>query len=75
MPDSRPVGDVRDVLRSLNICRSTLYKLLRTDPDFPAPITICEKLTWFDDEVETYKASRPRRRYANHASQKGKRAV
>ena len=68
MSDLRPVGDVRDVLRRLNICRTTLYKLLRTDPDFPAPITIGDKLTWFVDEVEEYKLTRPRRRYADHAA-------
>ena len=68
MTDSRPVGDVHAVKRSLNICRTTLYKLLREDPDFPAPITIGTKLTWFLDEIETYKATRPRRRYADNAA-------
>ena len=60
----RPVGDVHDVKRSLNICRTSIYKLMREDPDFPAPFTILDKLSWFLDEVEDYKATRPRRRYA-----------
>ena len=65
MTDPRPVGDVHAVKRSLNVCRTTLYKLCREDPDFPAPITIGTKLTWFLDEIEAYKATRPRRRYAD----------
>ena len=64
MTDPRPIGDVRAVLISLNICRTTLYKLLREDPDFPAPITFCDKLSFFLDEIEAYKESRPRRKYA-----------
>ena len=67
MTNSRSIVDVSDVRRSLNICRSTLEKLLRTDPEFPAPITIAEKRQWFEDEIEDYKASRPRRRYADTA--------
>ena len=68
MTDSRPVGDMRDVQRSLNVCRTTLEKLLRTDPDFPAPIAIASKRLWFLDEVEEFKATRPRRRYADTAA-------
>ncbi len=66
MTDStRLVGDVHAVKRSLNICRSTLEKLLRTDPDFPAPFTIANKRQWFLDEIEGYKQAQPRRRYAD----------
>ncbi len=68
MTDPRPVGDVRAVRRSLNICRTTLYKLMREDPDFPAPFSIAGKLTFFLDEVEHYKATRPRRQYADSAA-------
>ncbi len=64
----RPVGDVHDVKRSLNICRSTLEKLLRTDPEFPAPITIANKRQWFLDEIEGYKQAQPRRHYADHVA-------
>ncbi len=63
MTDPRPVGDMRDVQRELNCCLTSDYKLMRTDPDFPAPFTILDKLTWFIDEIGTYKATRPRRRY------------
>ncbi len=66
MTDSiRPVGDVHAVERSLNTCRSTVEKLLRTDPEFPAPITIANKRQWFLDEIEGYKQAQPRRRYAD----------
>ncbi len=64
MTDPRPVGDMRDVQRSLNCCRTSIYKLMREDPEFPAPFTVLDKLTWFLDEVEAYKESRPRRIYA-----------
>ncbi len=63
MTESRPVGDMRDVQRLLNCCRTSIYKLMREDPEFPAPFTILDKLTWFLDEIESYKASRPRRIY------------
>ena len=69
MTDSmRPVGDVHDVRRSLNICRSTLEKLLRTDPAFPAPVMIADKRQWFMSEIEEWKVTRPRRRYADTAA-------
>ena len=63
MTPARPVGDMRAVQRSLNCCRTSVYKLMREDPEFPAPFTILDKLTWFLDEIEDYKASRPRRFY------------
>ena len=65
MNDPRPVGDMRAVQRSLNCCRTSIYKLMREDPAFPAPFTILDKLTWFLDEVEDYKVTRPRRQYAD----------
>ncbi len=68
MTDSRPVGDMRDLQRSLKCCRTSVYKLMREDPEFPAPFTVLDKLTWFLDEVEDYKASRPRRQYAGSAA-------
>ncbi len=67
MTDPRPVGDRHAVERALNVCRSTLEKLLRTDPDFPAPFDTATKRQWFLDEIETYKVTRPRRRYADTA--------
>ena len=63
MTDSRPVGDMRAVQRSLNLCRTTIEKLLRTDPEFPAPFDTATKRQWFLDEIEDYKVSRPRRIY------------
>ncbi len=68
MTPARPVGDLgdmRDVQRELNVCRTVVENLLRTDPDFPLPITIAAKRLWFMTEVAQYKASRPRRRYAD----------
>ena len=56
--------DMRELQRELNSCRSLVEKLLRTDPDFPQPITIGNKRQWFADEIEAYKESRPRRQYA-----------
>lgn len=68
MTDSRPVGDMRDVQVSLKTCRTSVYKLMREDPDFPAPFMILGKLSFFLDEIEEWKASRPRRRYADSAA-------
>lgn len=64
----RPVGDMRAVQLSLNCCRTSIYKLMREDPDFPAPFQVLDKLTWFLDEIEEFKATRPRRRYADSAA-------
>ena len=66
--DSRTLGDIHDGQRVLNVCRTVVEKLLREDPEFPAPITILSKRQWFLDEVEDYKVSRPRRRYAVSAA-------
>ncbi len=71
MTPARPVGDLgdmRDVQRELNVCRTVVENLLRTDPNFPQPITIATKRQWFMTEVAQYKASRPRRRYADSAA-------
>ncbi len=68
MPDPRPIGDMRAVQACLNTCRSLVEKLLRTDPEFPAPITIGNTRQGFMDEVEDYKASRPRRQYADNTT-------
>ena len=66
--DFRPLGDIHDVQRMLNVCRTVVENLLRTDPEFPAPMNIAKKRQWFLDEVEQYKATRPRRRYADSAA-------
>ncbi len=68
MTPARPVGDMHAVQRSLNCFRTSVYKLMREDPDFPAPFTILGKLSSFLDEIETYKATRPRRNYADDAA-------
>ena len=60
---------MRAVMPALNFkSRSSVYRLLREDPEFPAPFIIGKKLTWFMDEIETYKESRPRRQYADPAA-------
>ena len=60
--------DMRELQRELNSCRSLVEKLLRTDPDFPQPITIGNKRQWFVSEIARYKATRPRRQYADSAA-------
>ena len=68
-PDStQPVGDTHAAQRALNIGRTTLYSLLKNDPEFPKPIMIAGKLTFFMNEIETYKATRPRRQYSTLAA-------
>ena len=68
MTDPRPLGDIRAAMRALNCGRTSVYKLLREDPDFPAPIKIGDKLNFFLDEIEKYKVTRPRRRYADRTA-------
>ena len=64
MTDSRQLGGIGAVMATLNVkSRSSIYKKLRNDPDFLAPIQVIDKLEWFMDEIETYKESRPRRQY------------
>ena len=68
MSDTRQLGDIRKVQAALgDSCRSLIEKLLRNDPDFPQPINIGGKREWFLDEIEDYKATRPRRQYADTA--------
>ena len=69
MSDSRPVGDMRAVQREMNLGRTSIYKLMREDPSFPAPFTMgpVDKLTFFLDEIRTYMATQPRRQYAGTA--------
>ena len=65
MSDPRPLADMHAVMATLNVkSRSSIYKKLRNDPDFPAPIQVIDKLEWFMDEIEDYKVTRPRRQYA-----------
>jgi predicted DNA-binding transcriptional regulator AlpA len=48
----------------LNIkSRSSIYKLIRSDPEFPRPISILGKRQFFLDEVEAYVETRKRRQY------------
>ena len=69
MTNSRLLGDINAVRRALgNVCRSTIEKKLREDPDFPLPADIAYKRQWFMDEIETYKETRPRRQYADSAA-------
>ena len=55
------------VLQSMKCSRWKLWDLCRNDPDFPAPRMIAGKRSWFLDEIEDYKESRPRRQYADNA--------
>lgn len=68
MTNSEPLGDMHDVQRELNVCRTVVEKLLRNDPEFPAPMMIATKRQWFMNEIAIYKATRPRRQYADTAA-------
>ena len=69
MFESRPLGDIQAVLAALNEkSRSSIYRRLREDPDFPLPTRSGNKLQWFMDEIETYKVTRPRRQYADKSA-------
>ena len=64
-PDThRKIVTTGAVMRSLNCSRWKLWDLCRNDDDFPKPRMIAGKRSWFEDELEAYKDSRPRRQYA-----------
>ena len=64
----RKIIDAPDAMVSLNCSRWKLWDLCRNDPEFPAPRMIAGKRSWFIDELEAYKASRPCRQYAESAA-------
>ena len=45
----------------------SIYRYLRTNPDFPVPIRIGSRLAWRLSEVKAYVASRPRRQQRANA--------
>lgn len=57
---------IHDVLKKLGKSRSSLYAMLDCrsryfDAEMPRPIRIgTRSVRWFEDELETYLASRPR---------------
>ena len=63
-PTPRKIIDAPATQRSLNCSRWKLWDLCRNDPEFPPPREIAGKRCWFQDEIEAYKESRPRRIYA-----------
>ncbi len=68
--DPRPVGNITDVQRALNIGRSAIYRRLQDDADFPKPFKSGRWLTWFMDDVYAYRSSRPRRQYSSEGAVK-----
>ena len=68
-PDThRKMVGMDKVMLSLNCSRWKLWDLCRNDDEFPNPRMIAGKNQWFEDELEIYKESRPRRQYADSAA-------
>jgi len=65
---AHPLYDTAATLNALNCSRWKLWDLCRNDPDFPKPRMIAGKRSWFVDELERYKESRPCRQYAETAA-------
>ncbi len=63
-----PLYDTNATLAALNCSRWKLWNLCKTDPDFPKPREIAGKNQWFESEIESYKATRPVRQYADTAA-------
>ncbi len=59
-----PLYDTNATLAALNCSRWKLWDLCRNDPEFPKPRDIAGKNSWFAEEIEAYKKSRPCRIYA-----------
>ncbi len=64
----RKIIGTRATMASLNCSRWKLWDLVKNDPDFPKPRVIAGKNSWFQDEIEPYKSSRPVRRYVDLTS-------
>ena len=63
-PTANPLYDTKAVMRALNCSRWKVWDLCRNDPEFPNPRDVAGKDQWTQEEIEKYKASRPRRVYA-----------
>ena len=63
-PTANPLYDTKAVMRALNCSRWKVWDLCRNDSEFPNPRDVAGKNQWTQDEIETYKGSRPRRVYA-----------
>ena len=63
-PPPRKIIDGHAPEASLNCSRWKIWELCKNDPDFPKPRMIAGKRSWFEDEIEAYKESRPCRIYA-----------
>ena len=63
-PTANPLYDTKAVMRALNCSRWKVWDLCRNDPEFANPREIAGKNQWTQEEIENYKASRPRRVYA-----------
>ena len=61
---ANPLYDTKATMRAMNCSRWKLWDLCRNDPDMPRPRDIAGKNQWFGNEIETYKATRPRKIYA-----------
>ena len=64
MPETtREITDTHGTRRLMNGSRWKLWDLSCNDPDFPRPRIIAGKNSWYVDEIEAYKESRPQRQY------------
>ncbi len=64
----RKIIDAPAAMVSLNCSRWKLWDLCRNDNEFPKPRMIAGKRSWFVDELERYKETRPCRQYAVSAA-------
>lgn len=54
-----------DVTAVLGLGRSTVYALLKTDPDFPRPVNLGSRaVAWRRSEIEEWAATRPAAEHA-----------
>ena len=67
-PSPRKIIDGHAVEAALNCSRWKIWDLCRKDSEFPKPRMIAGKRSWFEDEIEHYKVTRPCRQYADSAA-------
>jgi len=59
----------RETASRLGVHTATLYRWLRSNPEFPRPIRVSENVTaYYEDEVARYIETRPRIQFPPHAA-------
>ena len=67
VPGSTRLIPAAEVCRQLHTSKSTLYRRMKSDPDFPQARRLGTSVRWVEAEVEAYIAGLRRVEYPDHA--------